>query len=262
MKSKRSDYVQTPHGLVHGTCLHIIESDQKVDTQNTGFTNCKGFATIQTLRALSPNGWKASGNFAPDVPLGSMKVTFTVPEPPKVNGALIYLFPGAEDAHLSTILQPVLQWGGDGGERWTIASWAVTIDGHNVKSDPIEVMPGDTILGTVEATQCSEDACDWLIETRDVNSGKAATLQVANMPSLLLFLVAGALEAYPEDPCCPLESDEFPASGSTRFSDIKLVDLAGNPFVANWNAQFAGMNANHRFGVEIEKDKSAVTLLY
>jgi len=268
MKSKRSEYFQTPHGLVHRSCIHLIDSDQKIDTQNTGLSGCKRSATIHTLRALSPNAWKASANFAPAVPLGSMTVTFTVPEPPTVDGALIYLFPAAEDAYLTTILQPVLQWGvdgdGEGGDCWTIASWHVTTDGHTLKSPSIEVTPGDTIVGTVKATQCSDEGCDWLIETRDVSCepNLVTALQIGNMPSLLLFLVAGALEAYPEDPCCLLRRGQFPASGSTTFSDIQLIDLAGNPFTARWNAQFAESDITGRFGVEVGQDNRAVTLFY
>jgi hypothetical protein len=256
------EFVLTPHGLVHQSCVHKIEDD----TPRTLPPCQKQPTDIRVLRATGPGGWIESATFTPSVPLGSLSVTFTVPEPPSKTGALIYLFPGAEDARLSTILQPVLQWGCNGrfgGDHWTIACWHCTPQGQTRHSPHFEVSPGDTIVGTVKTIRSMADACDWRVEISDVTQpDKCAMLDVLNVNRLFLFVVAGALEAYSLETGNPLGDhwSEYPASGSTAFTDIALTDLNGNPFRADWNARIPSGLCG--LGVEVSDDRSAVTLIY
>jgi len=253
-------YVMTPHGLRHASCVHRIErTDPK-------FHPCKHPPDLRTTRATHPAGWVESATFAPFEPLGSMCVTFTVPDPPSKNGALIFLFPGAEDAWMSTIMQPVLQWGYNGcfgGDCWTIASWHVTPDAPGstfCSPDHVKVHPGETIVGTVKVTDrdASLDAMDWLIETKVAgHSTRCVTHHARKVKNLLLFLVAGALEAYslesllthipPEDPSL------FPAGGSTTFTIDELSDLNGRPLRADWKTRSPAGDC--RFNVEVSQDR-------
>src|SRR5260370_883612 len=102
------DYVMTPQGLRHKSCV------RRIDQSDLAPSPCKHPPDLRMLRATHPAGWVESATFAAFEPLGSMRVKFTVPEPPSREGALIFLFPGAEDAFMSTILQSVLQWGNNG----------------------------------------------------------------------------------------------------------------------------------------------------
>src|SRR5438045_8507940 len=89
MHLPKNQTVQTPHGPVHHSCVHLIESGRPVDTRHTGLPRCEVPAkNFSELRALSPNGWVESATFALDVPLRSISVTFQVPEPPATPGAL------------------------------------------------------------------------------------------------------------------------------------------------------------------------------
>jgi hypothetical protein len=240
------------------------------------------------VRALSPNGWKASATFAAAVPLGKLSFELTVPDPPVVDGAIIFLFAGAENAQMKMILQPVLQWGdpGLGGSgTWNIACWYASSDGHWYVSNPVPVCPGDAVIGTVEAVGCSKEdgewLCEWMIEASSTPSnGSTALVSTAlrngdilqngdkvplMLPWLMLFLVGAALEAYPQDPCCTgLTPEQYPAGGSTTFSHIELTDLAGHGFVADWNARCAldDSGCDCKNTVEISRDKSTVTLNY
>jgi hypothetical protein len=85
------------------------------------------------------------------------------------------------------------------------------------------------------------------------------------MPSLMLFLIGAALEAYPEELCCTgIAREQYPAS-DTKFTDIELIDLAGNPFVADWNPR-CDLGDNYLCGckntVQISRNRSAITLKY
>src|SRR5689334_10975950 len=114
------EYVLTPFGLLHKKFVTEVGPDDRSILEPRA-----DFPQDPTLRPTGPAGWVEAGIFTPSEPLGSMKVSFKVPEPPPVpKGALIYLFPGASDASLKTLLQPVLQWGFNnecGGEYWSIA---------------------------------------------------------------------------------------------------------------------------------------------
>lgn len=261
------DYVLTPQGRVHKSRVHQVGS-------NGGPTSGPPPGD-SVVRAVSPNGWKASATFAAAVPLGRMSVKFTVPDPPGLDGAVIFLFAGAENAQMKMILQPVLQWGDNGlaglpdSDCWTIACWYVSPDGQWYVSNPEPVCPGDTVTGTVEAVQCSHKDCEWMIEASTAEGAHTVLKNGDNVPLvlpwLMLFLIGGALEAYPEDPCCAgIVPEQYPASGATKFHDIELTDLAGNRFVADWNARCAlddsGCDCTNT--VEISRDKSKITLNY
>jgi hypothetical protein len=288
------DYVLTPQGRVHKSRIHQVGPDGEAGPPGPAPAPAPFPPSTSVVRAVSPNGWKASATFAASVPLGKMSVKFKVPEPPGLDGAIIYLFAGAENAQMKMILQPVLQWGNNGlprlpnsdcsdGDCWTIACWYVSPDGQWYVSDPKRVNPGDTVTGTVEAVWCgavrdasggSVEACEWKIEA---STSKVATalkngdiLENGDkvplmLPWLMLFLVGAALEAYPQDPCCAgIVPEQYPASGATTFDHIELTDLAGNRFVADWNARCAlddsGCDCTNT--VQISRDMSTVTLNY
>lgn len=258
------DYVLTPQGRVHKSRIHHVGPNGEAGPPGPTSGRSPGDSVV---RAVSPNGWKASATFAAAVPLGKMSVKFTVPELPTVDGAIIFLFAGAENAQMKMILQPVLQWGLFGIDGWTIACWFVSPDGHWM-SNPEPVSPGETVTGKLEAVQCSADACMWMIEASTSKVSTALNWNVCPalvLKPLMLFLVGGALEAYPTDPCCTgLTPEQYPASGATTFYDIKLKDLAGHRFVADWNARCvldkSGCDCKNT--VEISRDKRTVTLNY
>ena len=264
------DYVLTPQGLVHKSRVHQAKSEDEAGTPEPAPNRFTPSNSV--MRALSPNGWKASATFAAYLPLGKMSVKFKVPEAPSVGGAVIFLFPGAQNAQMRTILQPVLQWGNNGefgGEYWTIACWHVSTKAHWYHSTPETVNTGDVVTGTVEVVEVvqgpdDEKCCTWQIEA-STESGVRTRHKVNNVPSLMLFLVGAALEAYPEDPCCTaITRDQYPAS-STIFFDIELTDLAGYQFIVDWSAR-CDMGDNSLCGcnntVQISPDKNTITLKY
>lgn len=257
-----SDFIVTPHGLRHRTCVHQV--DERTDIRT--LPKCQQPPTnLQALDQTGPAGWLESATFTPSVPLSFLSVRFTVPEPPAKSGSLVYLFPGMEDARLTTILQPVLQWGCNhafGGDYWTIASWHCTTTGASHYSAPQEVFPGETIVGTVKILDLSPESALWIVETSVAERPEVATrLEVPDLKKLMLFVVAGALEAYVLDTSLNLSGDSalLPQSGSTVFTDIELRDLSENCFRADWNAWTPGSCG---FTVDISEDRGTVVLNY
>lgn len=258
------DYVLTPHGLRHKDDVRFvgeIEDRQPIDPPKHPPTE------FSQLRQLGPAGWVVSAFFTPSEPLKCMSVTFTVPEAPTKGGALIYLFPGAEGPQLGTILQPVLQYGYNGlfgGNCWTLACWHCTPQGVTRYSRHIEVQPGWKIVGTIKILNYHQESCDWSIEARvivDEVEVNCTILHAYNVEYLLLFLVAGALEAYSlENPNSLPEWNQYPESGVTRFHDIQLESLTGNRFRADWNTRRTVSDCGFR--IFVSADKSAVTLEY
>ncbi len=271
------NYVLTPQGRVHKSRIHQVGPNGEAGPPGPTSGPPHGGSVV---RAVSPGGWKASATFAAAVPLGKMSFKLRVPDPPVVDGAIIFLFAGAENAQMKMILQPVLQWGDNGlfglpdSDGWTIACWYVAPDGQWYVSNPEPVNPGDIVTGTVEAVGCfKEDGewmCEWMIEaatSSDVSTvlkngdilphGDTVPLM---LPWLMLFLVGAA-----QDPCCGgIVPEQYPASGATTFYDIELTDLAGQRFVADWNARCALDDSlcDCTNTVEISRDKSTVTLNY
>ena len=256
-------YVLTPHGLRHVSDVRLVDELDRgaIDPPLHPPTS------FDQLRQLGPGGWLESAYFPPSEPLKSMSVTFTVPEPPLKPGALIYLFPAAENAFLNTILQPVLQYGYNGnfgGNYWTVACWHANRHGVTRYSTPIDnVSKGDTIVGTIKAIAFHDDSCDWAIEARVLSKEEEryTKLHVYGLETLLLFLAAGALEAYSLDDLNSLpEWPQYPESGSTEFRDIKLESLTENQFRANWRTRITPTDCG--FAVNVSSDRSAVTLEY
>ncbi|HEX3071258.1 MAG TPA: hypothetical protein VHX14_22025, partial [Thermoanaerobaculia bacterium] len=92
------NYVLTPQGLVHKSRIHSAK--HKGGSGMPGPVPNRFPPSTSVMQALSPNGWKASATFAAAVPLGKISFKFTVPEQPAMDGALIYLFAGAENAQM------------------------------------------------------------------------------------------------------------------------------------------------------------------
>ena len=271
-------YVATPHGLVHRSCVRHVPKGHRV-TADGVVTRPEGvretlppclyprlhprtLAPIAPTRTTPPppdvNGWVERGDWTSGVPLGSLSATFTVPQAPLSNGALIYFFPGSEPADGSTILQPVLQYGNGaagGGYYWAAASWFCCPAGWSTHSDLISVNTGDSILGTLNAT-CSGGTCNWTIATTDTTTGGTTTLAADNVSSPFVWNFGGVLEAYSVTAC-----NQYPADGAIAFTNIALLDQNGNPMQPNWSPWVGGVTPACGYSVTIN-GSNAMTLTY
>ncbi len=179
----------------------------------------EGFARIPFPNMPgAENGWVEAGQW--NVPLAAnddidyLAGSWTVPQYPAENGALIYLFNGIEPAGGSWILQPVLQYGvspAGGGDTWAVASWLVS--SNQALHSPLEtVYPGNSIKGYMEMTGISGNTKSWEVEAKDATTG-ADSYFSAHIPGQhWTSAYAGVLEAYNVTSCA-----QFPSNHREMF---------------------------------------------
>lgn len=241
------DYVVTPNGFFHPSCVHRIESDETLHadgrvvredgserrTTPCAYPHYAADGTRLARDAVPPlpaataqvpppviNGWVAYGHyFLPQAnAAGYIRADMSVPDPPTVRaGQTDYFFPGLEDAeNVVTIVQPVLGWNAFNDNGWTIASWNCCLNGETWNSDPVTVQPGVTLEGTVRGTSCHEAVCDdWTIVTRDVTNDQETTLNTSGYGQVFDWVFGAVLEAYGVTQC-----GHLPATGTEEFSHI------------------------------------------
>jgi hypothetical protein len=213
---------------------------------------------IVPRRGVTPevNGWVEASNWIAGSPLGSLSAGFPVPPAPPSNGATIFFFPGSEPDDGSTILQPVLQYGtsaAGGGSSWTAASWFCCPAGWSSHSSPIDVKAGDTILATMTAS-CFGSSCNWSIVTADSTIGTSSALPADNVASPFVWNFGGVLESYAVTSCA-----QYPAGGTTTFSNITLRDQNGNPMLPDWTLLMNGGTPSCNYSVTMTEVTTSLT---
>lgn len=235
------DYLVTPSGYYHPTCVHSLDDGQFLDDLNR-VRNSSG-AVVRKLKpcgypvyhsdssladaadssAIPPptvNGWTVASYYVNPSSVLSLSATWSVPPAPTTsNGQIIYLFPGLQPANNAYILQPVLGWYSGTWKIFAAYVWSAT--GY-VYGPMRQVSPNHTLSGTVNSaiTRCSSySVCfSTAINIRDVTSGASSSLSVnVDGRSPLTSAFGAVLESYYVNYC-----SDFPASGRTLFSDIRF----------------------------------------
>jgi len=241
IKSQHPDWVQIPGELIRPDCVHDVPNgasiylsnphhqgdDVILDGQVIAHYDACPEAPIDTRQGHDPgptgNGWVEASQWLVSLKSGDnldvIDGYWTVPSPPKTNGATIFLFNGVEPANGSNIMQPVLQYGeskAGGGNYWAIASWLV---GNNAYFSPLEgVNPGDLLFGYTQQTGNSGGKQHFSIEASDIATGEHSNLSVWSSGIQWDWAFAGVLEAYNVTSC-----SEYPSSGSTLFSSTAVA---------------------------------------
>jgi hypothetical protein len=251
------DYVATPAGLYHKSCVREIPAGAVVDRAEVVHLRdgsrhqvppC-AFAARASIRpgnrpstvapsrpgVASPtiNGWveytwaTSSGS-----PYKRILADWTVPAAPAgsygASGKVYYTFPGLQSN--TYIIQPVLQYGnngGFGGAYWTIASWQCGSSSSNCfHSTPITVSSGNAIHGDVTASGCVGGSCTWTITTTNSSTAQSTTYQAVDTENYWQA-TSGAVEVYQASTC-----SDFPANTNYNSSGVFYTNVAvyGNTF--------------------------------
>jgi hypothetical protein len=236
------DWVLTPRGYYHHTCVQDIGDDARVDEEGTihrpdGTTfrlpTC-AYPNYPAPAVEEPtvNGWVTDAFRHNANGYKRFNAGWEVPAKPSSNGGLVYIFPGFEREDGSRIIQPVLQYGYNydfGGDYWTIASWSCDNGNNCPHSTPRTVHVGDQIVGHIAGSNCSSNVCDWTVTTKDTTTGVASTLTWnANVPYTWGFV---ALEAYGIDNC-----SQYPNQNSLTMSTT-VYRTDGTLATADWDVQ-------------------------
>jgi hypothetical protein len=246
-RSIPENYVMTPGGLRHRSYVHVIKPGEsidvadglirRVDPNRRVIQELGRVDAVRYQRPLQPAGIVHPSWPAPAIGTGwithaqwfnntgraisSFRTTFTVPAKPLANSSpLIYIFNALQNA--TSIFQPVLQWGGEPGDDWYVATWLVMGSTMVARSQFVRVNPGDVLTGviTLTAQQAATGTCDYYGEFRAIqNSG----LSVWNQTRM--DWAFETLEAYEMNQC-----SEYPARKiSMRDIEIQTGGVAVMP---------------------------------
>jgi hypothetical protein len=254
-----ADYVATPHGYYHQSCVHELPDGAELDVDGR-VTLADG--TAQQLPACNyprlivrPNaaaqdetdGWVEYSSFTSATPATRLASRMTVPAAPSsAAGQVVFFFPGMEPADGTIILQPVLQWGesaAGGGDSWEMASWSC--GPSCVHSKLAKTATGDTLIGDITGSSCtSSGQCSWKIVTEDSTTGKSTTLTTHGDTESYVWLFGGVLEAYGITAC-----NQYPTTGKETFSAVDFYDVNGNYLSASYTGTQTGVSPSCNFKV-------------
>ena len=257
-----TDYVATPAGWYHLSCVHKIEDGARVDS-NRVVTRRDGSryqipACSHPARPVSAggvgqpggqvqapvnNGWieyawasQPSGSKYREI-TANWRVpaapTGTYPAPPTV--AVYYSFPGLENNYY--IIQPVLQYGYNGafgGNYWTMASWQCHSSFSTCYySTPLSISARDSLYGSVVASNCAGGTCTWAMTTRDVTTSQQ-TVYTASDYDNYNWATKGAVEVYGLSTC-----SQYPQNG-IFYSGVTVYDGNMNQVYPSWASYIQG----------------------
>jgi hypothetical protein len=255
------DYVVTPNGLFHPSCVVKVEENDLITVQGDvrhadgsvrAATVCAHprFDRAGKLVALGGSdeetpppafdGWVASSNsdYSVTPPAKKMVANFTVPSGPNTAaGQVLYFFPGLEaTANLQTILQPVLAWNGFGDSAWTMTNWNCCKNGTTFHGDTIPVSTGHKIHGAMRGSNCVNGVCpNWNITSVDRTTGRKTTFGTDAYDQAFNWYFGGVMEVYGVSQC-----SQYPANGSIKFTDVQAYDLNDADVTpSNWNVGIA-----------------------
>jgi hypothetical protein len=206
---------------------------------------------------VTVNGWVEYADWTAAETPGRLATTWHVPDlPAEDNGQTIFYFPSYEPANGAAIVQPVLQYGvsaAGGGKYWAIASWWVGAAGAR-HSSLLQVNPGDTIRGTITASNCdSNGGCRFVIVTRDETLDNSRQLTVVESVPYT-WVQAGVLEVYGVADC-----SQFPPEAVT-FSSFVFDDQDGSPLTPAWNPEYVTPFHNCNYQVTQSPGATAIAL--
>jgi len=272
-------YVITPLGYFHPSCVMMLAPGNTL--LDSGVQHADGtiepapvchyahytpsgvvvFPESKTLSGIDPtiNGWLEYINTTTSSSYNAIEAGWIVPPLPKVNdGQTLFFFPGMEDINdVQSIVQPVLQWYAPG--PWAMASWNCCMQGTVWESTPINVKPGDTVLGGIVPNCAPGNYCaTWNVISEDKNTGQKTTLAKTPANGQVWNWAFGAVtEDYDVISC-----NDFPANTSVTFL-VKLYDqnrkLIGNP---GWSGVPAGSGVQPQCGYGLKVTQKYETVEY
>ncbi len=202
------------------------------------------------------------GAYTTQSALGGIWAEWEVPNNPTIGYdepiPLIYFWNGLEECsgasgcESSSLLQPLLVWGGDGyckgtGEYWAIQSAIYTAAGNVYCTNALQVNVGNWIVGNITSgapgnPACSGNTCSWAVITEDLNTGAKVILscstsyyttatqtsQLCNVP--VRTWAATLLEVY------DINCDQYPSGGSTPF-EASVYNTAHSILAGTWSPE-------------------------
>ncbi len=246
------EYVKTPFGRAHPSCMHRIAEGELVDGDGVvrvgervvgRLPSCDYAPEIGAAKAqpdVSGTHWITDAYI--DAPKRGSYQMFNyassrvqVPSTPDLDdGQVFYAFPAFMPADYSYLLQPVLQYGSDhagGGSYWSLSSWAIistSTPRQVLYTEKLPVSSGDSVVLQLQVTHEIKVLGVTRYRVRITASTASASrkLEVNVAPAALRRLYLGASEMWNNTSC-----DHFP-------SYLSFDTLAYIPDTTPWNTYF------------------------
>ncbi|KAJ3136540.1 hypothetical protein HK100_001633 [Physocladia obscura] len=245
-------YLRTPVGLVPHSAAHQVPVGATIShTQSAisllaangtalhttpvvpGATNARplnGNGNGNAKARREESGWVTFAAWlnTGESPIASFATSWTVPPAPAANdGQTVFIFNSIEPADFTSILQPVLQYGGSaagGGNYWGIACWYVTPTGTYF-TPLVQVQEGQTLTGYIQLQEQSANSTDFQYLCEWSNLGGYGLL----VNSAELVWATETLEVYGIQ-----SASDFPA-GTTALSAINIATQETNAPNVTWS---------------------------
>lgn len=269
----RAELVATPNGWYHESCVHEIP-DGAV-THQDGTTTLRDGSPFEVPECLYPGrrnrdgvreltaapvneGWMEYAHYSLSGgdSYRELSANWTVPNTPLGSYSSprnYYTFPGFQGG--GYILQPVLSYGyapGYGGLYWRLASWRCNDGSNCTHSAAISASPGNAILGTIQASNCSQGQCLWTVTTRN-QSTQTQTTRSWTDTEAYTFATGGAVEVNDITMC-----SQYPSNG-VAYTSISLKDQTYAAVSPSWTAWY-DWNATPWCDLDIDYTATSVTL--
>jgi hypothetical protein len=204
----------------------------------------------------------ASGNW-----FTSMSASMTVPAAPVATYTsspqmFDSMWPGIEDAIGNVVIQPVLFYGfgpdSVGGNHWTFQCYVTYADGTFFRSSAITVNQGDSLTGTMVATNCnvSGGSCSWTCTVRD-NTTNTTQSNTHTITETLTVAFGGLLEVRQLPSCF-----DFPVNGPTTLSNIALFNNTSTQVTPTWGIRNFPADQGVACGFGVADTSTTTTLEY
>ncbi len=262
-KNVPNDYVITPNGYFHPSCVHTVQNDEivlpgliieKQNGERRALEKCKysnfsraGQERKPEKKLISPSdmvdGWKLDASYQMENSLGILSASWVVPADPAINqGQSVAFFPGVQQIPLVSILQPVLDWNNYGIPGWTLVSWNCCEAGTTYHSVPVLSFAGDIIQGTV-----AYDAPTGGYTVKTTGRNGSTSLKTRSYLQTVNQVFGAAMEVNGVQSC-----DGLPASRSIKFYNISVFDMNGRtvnqPFIPTYIGNECNYNISIRNG--------------
>ncbi|HEY0712496.1 MAG TPA: hypothetical protein VGF45_07470 [Polyangia bacterium] len=260
------DFVLTPHGRYHKTCVTRIPNGGELNAKRQVVLDGKvvlpakgpcafpvkdrprpgrGNSAPTQPSPISPsggplpaiNGWVEWKRAAAIPSTGAvswfngLSASWVVPPAPTtVSDQTIFLFPALQDPTFEAIMQPVLQWGPSavgGGQHWSIATWYIDILNNVYVSTLQTVNAGDSLFGAMSLVQ---GTC-----TQSAGSCLWGLSIQDTTTSVSSMMFVYTLENFTHAWAGALEviavdtCGELPNATSTTFSNVRAYEPSNNP---------------------------------
>jgi hypothetical protein len=237
-----ADWVKTPVGVVHKSCIHRVPSGSHINDSKEGTIVTESTGEVRqiipcgrTIRKAKRqyDGWLAYVTFQAPNDFDTFLGYFSVPNAPQDTPEVLYLFTGLQNVDWIPlidpepdqfdIIQPVLQFPGDGGDYWSVKSWYVTLTNDIVVSDEIQVNVGDEIFGNMTKTGPST----FYIAGTDSESSQTTEITVTR------DLLTTQPWAYCTAECYGCGGCSYEPTNGIQFTKLQLF-LKGQKIVPTW----------------------------